>query len=141
MHITRLGHGLIIVLMVVMAAKLSASNGTRQVPVEFADGTARTQVSGHIAGRDSVDHVVPAAAGQTLAVTLSADSPMAYFNVLPPGSEEAVFIGSTSGNTFRGVLENSGDHTIRVYLMRAGARRGESSNYTLDVLLRQESTD
>jgi len=57
----------------------------------------------------------------------------AYFNVLPPGSDEAMFVGSTSGNRFEAELPVDGMYTIRVYLMRNAARRNETANYTLDV--------
>jgi hypothetical protein len=44
-----------------------------------------------------------------------------------------MFVGSTSGGSFTGVLPADGDYTIRVYLVRAAARRNESSDYTLTV--------
>lgn len=127
--------GSLAALLLALAVALPASAQTTRVPVAFPDGATRTTVSGRIEGRADADHVVRAVAGQTLAVTLHADSPMAYFNVLPPGSDEAVFIGSTSGNEYRGVVTRDGDYVVRVYLMAAGARRGESGNYTLGLEL------
>jgi hypothetical protein len=56
-----------------------------------------------------------------------------YFNVLVPGGDSALFVGSTSGETFEGTLPADGDYTVRTYLMRNAARRGESSDYTLDI--------
>jgi hypothetical protein len=120
-------------LLLAAVAALHASAAITRKPVVFPGGQAQATATGRIEGRAGVDHVVSAAAGQTLAVRLQADSAMAYFNVLPPGSDEAIFIGSTSGSEFRGVLPRTGDYTIRVYLMAAGARRGESSNYTLRI--------
>ena len=110
---------------------LQAAAAATRLPVVFPDGATRAVTTGRVAGPASNDHVVRARAGQVLAVRLHADSGMAYFNVLPPGSEQAVFIGSVSGNEFRGTLERDGDYVIRVYLMAAGARRGQSSNYAL----------
>lgn len=56
-----------------------------------------------------------------------------YFNLLPPGSsEEALFIGSSEGNEWSGTLSQSGTYTVRVYLMRSAARRGESARYTVE---------
>jgi hypothetical protein len=112
---------------------MPATAAIARLPMAFPDGVTRAVASGRIVGRASNDHIVRARAGQVLAVRLDADSAMAYFNVLPPGSDQAVFIGSTSGNEFRGVLASDGDFVIRVYLMPASARRGESSNYTLRV--------
>jgi hypothetical protein len=44
-----------------------------------------------------------------------------------------MFVGSTSGNRFSGVLPADRDYSIRVYLMRNAARRNESASYTLTV--------
>jgi hypothetical protein len=104
----------------------------RKEAIQFARGTTGASVSGRITGDQTVDYTLRAKAGQTLHVHLKADSAMAYFNVLPPGSTgEAVFIGSTLGDTFEGKLDQDGEYTVRVYQMRAGARRGESAQYTL----------
>jgi hypothetical protein len=109
-----------------------AVDGIRKEAIQFAKGTSGASVSGRITGDETVDYTLRAKAGQTLHVTLKADSAMAYFNVLPPGSNgEAIFIGSTLGDTFEGTLEKDGEYTVRVYQMRAGARRGESAQYTL----------
>ena len=63
-------------------------------------------------------------------------STAAYFNVTRQGSDTAMFVGSTSGDTFTGVLPANGDYVVRVYLMRSAARRGEHANYTLNVGIR-----
>jgi hypothetical protein len=57
----------------------------------------------------------------------------AYFNVLPPGSGDALFVGSSAGDRFDGALPSTGAYTIRVYLMRNAARRNEKADYTLSV--------
>ncbi|MCP9834315.1 MULTISPECIES: hypothetical protein [unclassified Cyanobium] len=49
------------------------------------------------------------------------------------GTDTALFIGSSSGNRFRGPLPSDGDVRVRVYLMRPAARRKESSTYSLKV--------
>jgi hypothetical protein len=60
-------------------------------------------------------------------------NPSTYFNILPPGAEAAMFIGSTSGQIATVVLPDDGIYIVRVYLMRNAARRKETSNYTLSV--------
>ncbi|MCA3573460.1 MAG: hypothetical protein IOC86_06040, partial [Aestuariivirga sp.] len=76
--------------------------------------------------------MIDARGGQLMQVSLRAGNPQAYFNVLPPGSQEAIFIGSSAGNTFTSRLRASGDYVIRVYLMRNAARRNETARYTLE---------
>lgn len=123
-----------VILGILLATTLPAlaADGIRKEAIQFAKGSSGASVSGRITGDETVDYTLRAKAGQTLHVNLKADSAMAYFNVLPPGSTgEAIFIGSTLGDTFEGKLEQDGEYTVRVYQMRAGARRGESAQYTL----------
>jgi len=100
--------------------------------VHFQRGKSSASLEGRIRGEHIVDYHLHAAAGQTLEVTLKADNPSAYFNVLPPDEETALFVGSTSGNHYSGILPKDGDYRIRVYLMRSAARRGESAGYSID---------
>ena len=100
--------------------------------VAFARGTTRSAIKGRLSGRKSIDYLVRAAAGQTLEVSLEASNRMTYFNILPPGSTgEAMYIEGGSGRRFVGQLPADGLYTIRVYLIRAAARRNENSRFTL----------
>jgi hypothetical protein len=116
-----------------MALNLHAAEGIRQVPVHFKKGASQAAIQGHIKGRETIDYVLNARAGQTMTVNLKTSNPMAYFNVLPPGSGEAIFTGQVGGASFEGKLPKDGDYRIRVYLVRAAARRSESAKYTLTV--------
>jgi len=103
-------------------------------PLQFAKGASSATVSGQIKGDQTVDHLLRAKAGQTMQVKLKTSNTSAYFNVLPPGSQgEAIFVGSTHGNEWTGVLPKDGEYTVRVYLMRNAARRNETARYTLSV--------
>jgi hypothetical protein len=101
--------------------------------IHFAKGKSSATVKGSIAGDNTVDYKLGAKAGQTMSVALKTNNLSNYFNVLPPGSEEAVFIGSTSGNEWSGTLSADGEYTVRVYLMRNAARRNAKANYTLTI--------
>jgi hypothetical protein len=59
--------------------------------------SAALTVTGAIKGNQSTDYRIRALAGQTLKLELRARHPQAYFNVRWSGSQEAMFIGSTSG--------------------------------------------
>ena len=116
-----------------LLATAHAADGIRKEPVRFEKGASQTAIKARIQGDETVDYVVRAGAGQTLAVALKKTNPQNYFNVLPPGTQEvAMFVGD-SGADFKGVLPTDGDYTVRVYLMRPAARRNESSDYTLTV--------
>jgi len=107
--------------------------GIRSERVQFAKGASSAVLKGQLKGDAIVDYTVRAGAGQTLAVTLKGTNSQNYFNVNPPESEVSMFVGSTSGSEFAGMLPTDGDFTIRVYLMRAAARRNESSSYMLTI--------
>jgi hypothetical protein len=107
----------------------------RTETVAFAKGATSARTDGVLKGRQYVDYTVRAGAGQSLSVQLKAGNPQTYFNVMAPGANEAMFVGSTSGSHFKRALPVDGGYVVRVYLMRAAARRGESSRYALDFSL------
>ena len=127
----------------VIAAAVSAiliagpAPAQQKVPVQFAKGTSSATVKGKLSGDQYMDYQVNAQAGQAMTVTLVNPDGRAFFNVLPPGSNgEAVFIGSSEGNSFKGPVPGNGATTVRVYQMRASGRRGEVANYSLTIGVR-----
>jgi hypothetical protein len=110
-----------------------AAADIREERVHFKAGTSQATLKGHLRGDSDVDYLLGAKAGQRMTVEMHSDNPQNYFNVLPPGNDEAIFVGSSSGNRFEGTLPDSGDYRVRVYLMRPAARRGEQAHYSLKV--------
>jgi hypothetical protein len=104
-----------------------------QVVVSFAKGASSQTLKGSIKGDQSRDYIVDARAGQTMTVDFKPSNASAYFNVIAPGADSAMFIGSSEGNRFSGPLTSSGRHTVQVYLMRNAARRGEVADYTITI--------
>ncbi len=108
--------------------------GQRIERVAFDAGSTSATIQGRITGQEFVDYKVGARKGQRMTVDLTTEHTANYFNVMEPGETSvATFIGSTSGGHYEGVLEETGDYTIRVYLMRSAGRRGEEARYTLKV--------
>ena len=118
---------------VVLAAEVDPDR--RVETVQFAQGETSVLINAVLQGRNYVDYQVRGGANQTLGVSLKSKHSMNYFNVNPPGSEMSMFVGSLSGNQFKRLLPADGVYTIRVYLMRAAARRSETARYTLTVSL------
>lgn len=110
-----------------------AETAIRSQAVQFKKGESGAMLKGSIKGEQIVDYKLRAGAGQKMTVTFKPSNPSAYFNVLPPGTEAAIHIGSVAGNEFSGELPAAGEYRIRVFLVRAAGRRGESANYTLSV--------
>ena len=102
--------------------------------VQFAKGNSSATIEGTVKGYQTIDYTLRARAGQNMKVALKTSNGANYFNVLPPGSNDAaIFIGSSDGNDWAGVLPADGDYKVRVYLMRSAARRNEVANYALTV--------
>ena len=115
-------------------AVAAANNEPTVKPVQFAKGKASIVLRDRIVGSQTVDYQLRAAAGQRLTVNLTGIKGVSYFNLLPPDSSNAaMFNGSLGDNRFTGLLPDDGIYTLRVYLMRAAARRDESSDFTLSV--------
>jgi hypothetical protein len=114
------------------AGGAEAQPGIRTERVQFAAGASAADVKGQLKGDETVDYKVRAAAGQKITVALKGSNRQNYFNVNPPESEIAWHVGQ-DGGPFTGTLPADGDYTIRVYLMRAAARRNEASAFTLSV--------
>jgi hypothetical protein len=121
-----------------LAISLPAGVGVAQTAIEsqrvtFQAGADSTLLKGQLKGDQTVDYSLRAGAGQTLTVVLKGSNPQNYFNVMAAGTDNALFIGSSSGNSFRGLLPSDGDVRVRVFLMRPAARRNETSSYSLRI--------
>ena len=124
-----------------LAMPALAETDIRRETVHFEKGKDSTVVKGRIKGYETIDYQLNARAGQTLEVTLKTSNRSNYFNVLQPGEESALFVGSTSGDHFSGVLPKNGDYSLRLYLMRNAARRNEVANYSLSVRITGNPTE
>lgn len=112
----------------------AAENERTVQAVHFAQGSSSAVIKGSIHGYHYIDYQLRAGAGQTLKVSLLTANGANYFNILPPGSVDvAMYIASTGGNRFEGLLPDDGVYTVRVYLMRAAARRNERADFSLAI--------
>jgi len=119
----------------IVGTAISADPETRTEQVRFAKGSTSAIIRGRVKGYSDVDYLVRGGAGQTFTVSLKRSNRSNYFNVLPPGSKDVAMYAGQTGEDFTGILPTDGDYTIRVYMVRAAARRNETSDYTLTVRL------
>lgn len=118
------------------AQRLVSADETLQVLSFPAAGSV--MVSGVVDGYKSPAYLVPAAAGQSLALVLSSRSPNAYFNVhdAADSSGQALFNGNTGERTATLTAARAMTFVIRPFQPRASARRGERVPYDLEVARR-----
>ncbi len=110
-----------------------AADGIESRPLKFATGASSATVKGSIAGRQTIDYKLRARAGQTMEVNLSSGNTGLAFNVLPPGSKDVAIEGAIERQSWTGALPADGEYTVRTYLVRSAARRGEKASYALKV--------
>src|ERR1041384_7620848 len=116
----------------IAAARDSAIPSER---IHFGAGKASATRKGRIRGYDARDYVLNAAAGQTMSVKLASSSPFAYFSVFDKAKMDELETDPRPSEVteWSGVLPRSGDYVVRVYLVRAEARRHGVAAFTLTV--------
>jgi len=114
----------------------AVSDEIKKVRVQFDSGASSKTVESSITGRETVDYLLNVKEGQPMNISMATQNTSAYFNIMEPGEEnEAIYNGSINGNQFEGTAAKSGDYTIRVYMMRSAARRGEKADYRLEMIV------
>ena len=99
--------------------------------IRFERGKSSATIHGHIAGFDAQDYVVAAKTGQQMDIRLKASNPETYF-VLYSINGRATDMNETDHYSLE--TTESGDYVIRVFMMRAAARRkGATSDFTLTI--------
>lgn len=120
----------------------AAAEDIRRERVRFAPGKTSIVIEGRIAGYDTVDYVLGARQGQSMNVSMASNNGATYFNILAPGETEVAFFnGSVSQNQYEGVLPKTGDHRVRVYMMRSAARRIEVAKYRLEMIVAADKAE
>lgn len=131
------------VIALALAAEFSAAPtaAQEQSRVQFEAGRTGATISGTVTGHDYVDYLLGASEGQTLEASITVDGTNGdgtiYFNVMPPGATyEAIFLGQNEGREATIVLPESGDYTLRVYLMGNDRDAGKTVGFLLPVTIR-----
>jgi hypothetical protein len=136
--------------MTLAAPAAMAQDDMRRETVRFAAGTSGTTIADSITGYGSVAYTLGAEAGQRMTIALEASNGATYFNVYGPGQApggESLANSEMTGpmvpdlNRFDAALPQSGEYTVVVYMYRAAARRGERSDYTLDIAIVGERSE
>lgn len=129
-----------LVLSFLLLAVLPAAADDTVRNLRFSPGSDGAVVAGRIQGYDQAVYLIDVRAGQRLIVSMSASNGQNYFNVVSP-SGTALHVGSMSGDTYTGLAKRTGRYRIEIYLMRAAARRDETSRYKLSVTIPADDGD
>lgn len=117
---------LISTLAIMFASMISVPAQTKKVNVNFKPGTSGGTYKNTVTGYGTVDFYVKAKGGQTMTVKLTSPNTFLYFIVLSgTGDGEAIADDARELTTWSGQLPVDGTYVIRVYLVRAEARRNK----------------
>lgn len=131
--------------LVVCNVAIEANNKTKYqdskpqtLPLKFKPGTSSVTVTGSVKGYNIKDYKFRASGGQAIKIKLTSKNTFCYFNVLPAENQSTgeALAGDPrpAGVTeWQGNLPKDGEYIIRVYLVRAEARRKGVADYSLNV--------
>lgn len=105
--------------------------------IKFKSGSSSGSVKGSVKGYDRKDFVINGKKGQKMSVNLKSSSTFVYFNIADSKDGFAADMPMDPKpldvRDWEGTLHKDGDYFIRVYLVRAEARRDGKADFTLDV--------
>jgi len=130
-------HACLLLAALVFATPAWSADPIHKENVTLTANQATHTVKGKIKGYATAEYTVSGKAGKTLSIKLKTNQPSNYFNIRQQGQDEALFIGSTSGNTYQAALPADGEYTVQVYLMRNAARRNAVANYSLEMSIKE----
>ena len=128
--------------LVLVLPAIGLAHAQMAADVRFNAGDYGTTINGTITGNEYFDYRLGARSGQEMSVKLTVSGTnghgTAYLNILPPGSDgTAIYIGSMDEDRSTSIrLSETGDYTIRVYLMGNDRDAGKTVGYKLDVSVR-----
>jgi hypothetical protein len=99
--------------------------------VRFQRGAVFATYTGHLAGYGYCDYVFTASAGQRLQVSLRGRRSNRLEARLVDAGQEALLSGDSPVS-----LSQTGEHTVRVLMPRAFARRGYAVSYQVTITIR-----
>jgi hypothetical protein len=105
--------------------------------IRFAPGNRSGSVSGSVSNYDVASYLFKAKAGQTASIKLTSANRFLYFSLEDPSTSNPLEADPKPDTVtdWKGTLPKDGDYEIKVYLMRAEARRGKTASFTLTLSL------
>lgn len=125
------------VFIILLCATVSAAQSKR-VDVKFRAGASSGTYANTVTGYGTTDFYVKALAGQQFSARLTSSNRFLYFVVLKNAETvEAVSDDAREQTEWAGSLPEDGTYVVRVYLVRAEARRNKRPvRFKLDINVR-----
>jgi len=112
---------------ILLGLVMAAAGPVSPIELTFPSGTKTSTVTGEIIGSAPQDYQLEGKQGQTIAVSLLAESRNLRFDVMLVKDGSASLIGRMSrGGTWSGRLPADGQYTVRVSQVRSGKDDADS---------------
>jgi len=127
--------GVAVILLVGVTATIAQ---TKRIDVKFRKGTSSGTYSNTVTGYGSADFYVNAKGGQEMSAKLTSANKSLYFLVIrDPASPVAIADDARDAINWTGELPDDGTYIVRVFLVRAEARRNKTPvKFTLRIGVR-----
>lgn len=100
---------------------------TKRINVKFRIGTTSGTFSNSVSGYGSADFYVTAKGGQEMSAKLTSANKFLYFLIIrDPANPEAIADDARDAVNWSGELPEDGTYIVRVFLVRAEARRNKT---------------
>ena len=110
------------------------TSGPAPEHVVFQKGKSGADLKGRIYGYDYKDYVIRAKKNQLMTLHFSSSNMYAFFRIFSINGRPDKELTPIEEREFSGRLPESGDYVVRLFMMRAGARKkGAMADYTLKV--------
>ena len=120
----KLGLGFAVIVLVSVSATFAQ---TKRINVKFRKGTTSGTYANTVTGYGSADFYVSAKGGQEMSAKLTSSNRFLYFLVIrDPKNAEAIADDARDATNWTGELPEDGNYIVRVFLVRAEARRNKT---------------
>lgn len=118
---------LFLIIAVVLVGVSTAVGQTKRINVKFAKGATSGTYSNTVMGYGSADFYVNAKGGQQMSAKLTSSNKSLYFLIIrDPANPEAIADDARDATSWSGELPEDGTYIVRVFLVRAEARRNKT---------------
>lgn len=112
---------------IVMAGASNIVAQTKRINVKFRPGTSSATFQNTVTGYGSADFYVRASGGQEMSAKLTSANKGLYFLIIrDPATPEAIADDARDATSWSGELPEDGTYIVRVFLVRAEARRNKA---------------
>ncbi|MFV8781760.1 hypothetical protein ACNKU7_04995 [Microbulbifer sp. SA54] len=129
-----------LLLLTLVAALAGPRNEQRSERILFSGtgssgGMQATQVAASIRGYQTIEYLVEAKTGQSLALDLHSNNIASAFRITAPAAPRAMHSASGQSSRFKGTLPRDGTYRIEIFLKDHAAENGERAAFSLDIRL------